>query len=386
VERFDYVIVGGGSAGCVLASRLSEDASTAVLLIEAGPRDHNPAIHIPAAFPKLFDRHLDWAYRTEPQQHLGGRKIFWPRGKVLGGSSSMNAIMWIRGFSSDYDHWAELVGSQWSYDAVLPYFVRSEQHVDKSDEETVFGNDGPMFVSNQRDPNPLALAWLAAANRCGIPTNANRNAGVEEGVALALVNQRNGRRVSAADAYLHQARKRRNLTVRTDARCLGISFAYRRATGVTFRTDRADHFAEATREVILCAGSLGSPQLLMCSGVGPGDVLARLGIPVVADIPEVGRNLQDHLTAGVALAHAGGGSLADATSLRAALSYLLKRRCLLTSNIAEGYGFIKSRPELAIPDLELLFVPGLFLDEGLTLPKEQGITLGAVLLQPKSTG
>jgi choline dehydrogenase len=385
-EEFDFVIVGAGSAGCVLAARLSEDPRTTVLLLEAGPRDRNPMIHIPAAFPKLFDGPLDWGYRTTAQRNLADRRVFWPRGKVLGGSSSLNAMMWIRGAPDDFDAWADVAGPEWSYEAVLPYFLRLENTEGQAVPDAIHGTRGPMPVAGQRDPNELTRAWLRAAGERGIHALANTQTGFESGVTLAAVNQRSGRRVSAADAYLKPAHSRRNLSVRTGAQVSRIVIESGRAAGVAFRLGRSNRQVRARREVILTAGAVNSPQLLMCSGIGPARLLTSLGIDVVADRRGVGQNLQDHLTAGVAFGARRKISIANAQSPGSLLRYLVRRKGPLTSNVAEGFGFVRSSHAPELPDLELLFVPSLFIDEGLSIPKAHGLTLGAVLLQPLSRG
>ncbi|HEY5271728.1 MAG TPA: GMC family oxidoreductase N-terminal domain-containing protein [Acidimicrobiales bacterium] len=385
-EEFDYVIVGAGSAGCVLASRLSEEPTTSVLLLEAGPQDRNPLIHIPAAFPKLFDGSLDWGYRTTAQPNLANRRVFWPRGRMLGGSSSMNAMMWIRGAPSDFDAWAVEAGPGWSYETLLPYFLRLEDTAGLSRPDEVHGVGGPMPVAAQRDPNQLTRAWLSAAGERGIGPLADTRTGLETGVALASVNQRDGRRVSSADAYLRPARSRRNLVIRTGAAVGRIVVESGRATGVDYRIGRSGRRVRARREVILTAGAINSPQLLMCSGIGPAPLLARLGIDVLADRREVGQNLQDHLTAGVAFGARRKVSIASAQSLGALLRYVIAKKGPLTSNVAEGFGFVRSGDSPDLPDLELLFVPSLFINEGLAIPKAHGLTLGAVLLEPQSRG
>jgi len=383
-KEFDFVIVGAGSAGCVLAARLSEDPLTTVLLLEAGRRDRHPAIRVPAAFPKLFDGPLDWGYRTTTQPELANRRIFWPRGKVIGGSSSINAMMWIRGTPSDYDRWGSLAGPTWNWESLLPYFLRLEDD-ESNGGDGEHGLGGPLPVTAQRDPNELTTAWIAAAGERGLGALADET-GSGTGVALAPVNQRAGKRVSTADAYLRPARARRNLVVRSGSSVRKIMIESGQATGVEYVTARRLQQVRARREVILAAGAVNSPQLLMCSGVGPAARLAALGIDVVVDRHEVGENLQDHLTAGVAFSAKRPVSIASAQSPGAVLRYLITRRGPLTSNIAEGFGFVRSSEGVTAPDLELLFVPSLFINEGLEIPRSHGLTLGAVLLQPESRG
>ncbi|HVB06332.1 MAG TPA: GMC family oxidoreductase N-terminal domain-containing protein [Acidimicrobiales bacterium] len=383
MERFDVVIVGAGSAGCVLANRLSADGDRRVLLLEAGARDLHPAIRVPAAFPTLYDGRLDWGFRTEPQPSLGERRVFWPRGKVLGGSSSLNAMMWVRGFASDYARWEEAAGPAWGYEALLACFQAAEgagEGVGGS-----HGRSGPLPVSEQRDPHPLTRAFLAAAAANGLVENRDRNGGADEGVALALVNQQKGARVSAARAYLAPARARRNLTVRTGAEVAALTIGRGRVTGLSYRRRRRRHEVSAG-EVVLAAGAIGSPRLLLSSGVGPPAELERLGLEVRVGAPEVGKNLADHLTAGVALAAPGARTLARARRPGPLLRYLARREGLLSSNVAEAYGYLRSDPHLAECDLELLFIPAAFVNEGLTLPTRDGATVAAVLLQPESRG
>jgi choline dehydrogenase len=363
----DYVIVGAGSAGCALANRLSEDPAARVLLLEAGPRGRAKEIRIPAAFSKLFKSKFDWGYETVPQEGLAGRRIYFPRGKVLGGSSAMNAMMWIPGDRADFDAWPE----GWDWEALGPYLRRLE--------------GGACSITPLADPNPMSRAFLEAVVEEGIAKESDLRPEGLEGAALVRVSQRKGLRCTAADNYLKPARGRPNLTVSTDSRVLRIEHEDRRATGVRYRRGGEEATAQATREVILCAGAIGSPQLLMVSGIGPADHLRELGIEAVCDLP-VGQALQDHCLA-VALFDAGGKeSLYAAESPRQLLRLLLRRRGMLTSNVGEAAAFVRTRPDLAAPDLELIFAPVLYMEEGLVPPPSHGFSIGPVALQPRSRG
>ncbi|WP_343600128.1 GMC family oxidoreductase N-terminal domain-containing protein [Mycobacterium sp.] len=383
----DYVIVGTGSAGSVLASRLSADPATAVVALEAGPRDTNRFIGIPAAFSKLFRSEVDWDYLTEPQKELNGREIYWPRGKVLGGSSSMNAMMWVRGFGADYDEWAERAGPEWSYAQALSCFRRIENitaawHFVSGEDS---GVTGPLYVSPLRSPRSWTAAWLTASRECGFSPQ-HPNSALPEGFCETVVTQRRGARWSAADAYLKPAMRRRNLSVLTMATATRVVFDGTRAVGVEFEQAGQRGVVYAHREVVLCGGAVNSPQLLMLSGIGDRDHLDDHGIDTVYHAPEVGQNLLDHLVTPLGV-EVTDDTLFGAEKPRQLADYLLRRRGMLTSNVGEAYGFVRSRPELDLPDLELIFAPAPFYDEGLlTEPPGHGVVFGPILLKPRSRG
>ncbi|SUA74903.1 Alcohol dehydrogenase [acceptor] [Nocardia otitidiscaviarum] len=382
-DTVDFIVVGAGSAGAAVAARLSERDGVGVVVLEAGSADKDKFIRIPAGFSKLFQGANDWNYRTEPQAALGGRRVYWPRGKMLGGSSAMNAMMWVRGFAADYDDWARAAGPAWSFQEVLPHFRRME-HVEgaSGDEE---GGDGPLHISRQRSPRPLTRDFLVAATEAGYAVE-RANSAVPQGFSETMVTQKRGARWSTADAYLRPAlRRRRGLEVRTDAHVTRILFEGERAVGVEYRRDGRTHRLRARREVILSGGAINTPQLLMLSGVGDREQLSGLGIPVVHHSPEVGRNLRDHLVAPIVY-RTRAGSLFTAERIPELVNYLLRRRGMLTSNVGEAYGFVRSRDELELPDLELIFGPAPYVGEGLLEPVGHAITLGAILLRPASSG
>lgn len=378
----DYVVVGSGSAGAVLANRLSADSGTRVALLEAGPPDRNRFAHIPAGFAKLFRTEVDWDYLTEPQEALAGRQIYWPRGRMLGGSSSMNAMMWVRGFRADYDEWALLAGDEWGFAAAIDQYRRIEnvENAQFPDE----GTDGPLHVTHQRSPRGLTAAYLRGVAEAGYQVEpANRPE--PQGFTQTMVTQRAGRRWSTADGYLRPALRRPNLTVLTESPATRVLFDGTKATGVEYRQGGVTRVVRATREVVLCGGAVNSPQLLMLSGIGDAEQLRAHGIPVVHNAPEVGANLQDHLTAGLGYG-ADGDTLFGAERPRELLNYFLRHRGMLTSNVGEAYGFLRSRPELELPDLELVFAPAPFFHEGLRDPEEHAVILATVLLRPFSRG
>ena len=362
----DMVIVGAGSAGCVLAARLTEDPSTSVLLLEAGPRDRKLHVRVPAAFSKLFRSPLDWGYDTVPQAALDGRRIVFPRGKVLGGSSSINAMMAIRGNRADHDVWPP----GWGWDDVAGAYARSDEHFPRA---------------HQRSPSPLTLDFLEAAAAEGIPPAADLNGADNAGAGLTPVSIRRGRRFSVVDGYLRPALHRPNLTVVIGARATRLLVEHRRARGVAYLLDGHEEEAEAHREVVLAAGAIDTPRLLLLSGIGPPEELGRHGIPVVNASAGVGRNLRDHLANGV-LAAVDAETLFTAERPRHLLSWLVARRGPLTSNVAEAAAFVRIDPAVPAPDLELIFAPVLFEEEGTAPPSQDGVTVAAVLLQPRSVG
>ncbi|MFC6066265.1 GMC family oxidoreductase [Streptomyces ochraceiscleroticus] len=384
---YDYIVVGAGSAGCVLAARLSEDPTVRVALVEAGGRDRRQEVRIPAAFPKLFKTAYDWDFTTTAQDALDGRELYWPRGRTLGGSSSLNAMMWVRGHRDDYDAWAATAGEEWSYDQVVRYFRRAERWAGppstrEPGKQPVHGSAGPLWISPARDLHPLSTAFLDACTESGLPLLPELNGPDHSGCAATPLSQRRGRRWSTADGYLRPALRRANLTVLTDSEARRVLFDGDRACGV----ELADGVLRARREVLLSAGAIGSPQLLLRSGVGDAEDLKALGIAPVADLPGVGRHLQDHLSVPVLRYAQHPVTLTGADTPANIARYLLARRGPLTSNVGEAVAFVRSAPEVAAPDLELIFAPVPFVGHGLTPPAEHGVTIGVILLQPESHG
>ncbi|MDZ4088183.1 MAG: GMC family oxidoreductase N-terminal domain-containing protein [Tabrizicola sp.] len=385
---FDYIIVGAGSAGCVLANRLSANPKTRVCLIEAGPADRNPMIHMPFGLAALAHmRWLNWGYQTEPEAQLNHRRLFWPRGRVLGGSSSINAMIYMRGHPQDYRDWARLAGPLWDWPRVRAIFVAHEDNQTLRDDH--HGQGGPLTVSDLTDPNPLSRAFVAAGMDCQLPGNPDFNGVTQDGVGLYQVTQRNGRRLSSAQAFLVPVLDRPNLTLVTKAQVHQVTFAGRRATGVQLR-DRTLALAEGG-EVILSGGTINSPHLLMLSGIGPGAQLQAMGLPVLHDAPEVGANLADHLDITVQAALKGREAIGIAPSflpraVRAAWAYLRRGQGEFTSNVAEAGGFARSDPARDRPNLQFHFIPAYLHDHGRRLSLGYGVTLHVCDLLPKSRG
>ncbi|HSN21597.1 MAG TPA: choline dehydrogenase [Usitatibacter sp.] len=380
----DYIVIGAGSAGCVLASRLTEDRDCKVLLLEAGGAGDSMEVRVPAAFPKLFRGACDWAYQTEPQPQLAGRRLYWPRGKMLGGSSAMNAMIYIRGHRADYDRWRDLGNPGWGYADVLPWFRRSE-HQERGPSE-YHGVGGPLHVSDPRSINPLSLAFVAAGIELGFPRSEDFNGVRQEGFGCYQLTQKRGERCSAAAAFLRPASRRPNLTVVTQAHATRVIVENGRAVGVEYLREGKLERARAGREVILAGGAVNSPQLLMLSGVGPADLLKRLGIAVASDLPGVGRNLQDHLLVSVAYACTRPVSLASAESAANLARFLLLRRGPLTSNVGESGAFVRLDLARDAPELQYHFGPVYYINHGFTRPDGHGFTIAPTLIRPRSRG
>ena len=384
---YDFVIIGAGSAGCVLAHRLSEDPSCRVLLLEAGPRDWHPFIHLPAGLAKLVgQKGVNWNYDTAPEPHLDGRRLWWPRGKVLGGSSSINAMCYIRGVPGDYDDWAEAGAEGWDWASVLPYFKRSERNSRGAD--ALHGGDGPLHVSDLRYTNPLSSAFLQAGEQAGFALTADFNGPQQEGFGFYQVTQKDGARCSSAVAYLNPARDRQNLDIVTGALVRRILLENGRAVGVAYARSGHEVTVRCEREVLVSGGAINSPQLLMLSGIGPADHLREHGITVRHDLPAVGRNLQDHLDI-CTLQQSTQRVTYDRTSeLKTAFDYFLRgHRGPGTSNIAEGGAFVRSAlaPDERA-DIQLHFVPAMLDDHGRNRLAGDGYTLHACFLRPRSRG
>jgi len=390
VAEFDYVIVGAGSSGCVLANRLSADGRFKVLLLEAGPKDNYLWIHIPIGYGKtMFHKAYNWGFYTDPEANMHDRRIYWPRGRGLGGSSSINGLIFVRGQRDDYDHWAQLGNAGWDWNSVLPYFIKSEHNSRGASE--AHGADGPLWASDIEEKNELMEAIIRGAGELGVPRTDDFNRGDQEGIGYFQLFTRNGWRNSSAVAYLRPARGRGNLRVETDAQATGLILDGRRATGLRYRKNGVMHEVRAAREVILSAGSLQSPQLLQLSGIGPAELLRRHGIGVVHDLPGVGQNLQDHLQFRLMYRVSRPITTNDdlrtlAGQARIGLKWLTRGTGPLGIGINQGGLFTRILPGSRTPDIQFHFA---------TLSAEQaggkphpwsGCTFSVCQLRPESRG
>ena len=387
---YDYVIIGAGSAGCVLANRLSENGRHTVLLLEAGPKDDYPWIHIPIGYGKtMFHPVYNWGFRTEPEPGMNNRKMYWPRGRGLGGSSSINGLIFVRGQPEDYDRWAALGNRGWGWADVLPYFRKSEHNTRGASE--FHGADGPMWSSDIREKHELMEAIIHAANELGVPRNDDFNGAAQEGVGYYQLFTRNGWRCSSATAYLRPAQRRRNLRVETGAQATAIAFEGTRATGVKYLQHGVTCAARVAREVILAAGALQSPQLLQLSGVGRAALLQEMGIPVIRDVPGVGENLQDHLQ--LRLMYKVRKPITTNDQLRSfsgklkiGLRWLLLRKGPLAIGINQGGLFTHVLPESKTPDIQFHFAALSAEMAGGTPHDWPGCTFSVCQLRPESRG
>jgi len=390
IEEADYIVVGAGSAGCVLAARLSESGRHRVLLLEAGPPDRNPWIHIPLGYARLFnDARVNWRYYTEPEPELNGRRVFQPRGKTLGGSSSINGLVYIRGQREDYDHWRQLGNKGWGFEDVLPYFKKAENQARGADAH--HGAGGPIHVSDPTEPHELCDAFIAAAEQTGIPRNPDFNAAMQEGAGYFQTTSKGRRRWSTAVGYLRPARKRPNLTVVTEALAARVLFDGRAAAGVEFLRRGRSHRVRARREVILAGGAINSPQLLQLSGVGPADLLRAHGISVTADMPGVGEDLQDHFQVRMVFRCTRPITMNDQVNsllgqIGMGLRYALLGKGPLTLSAGYASAFFKTDARLATPDIQVHFITFSLDRMGLKLHPWPGFMASICQLRPESRG
>jgi choline dehydrogenase len=382
---YDYVIVGAGSAGCVLANRLSEDPTAKVLLLEAGGSDRSIKVKIPAAFPQQFHTKLDWDFATEPEPHVDGRSMYIPRGKAIGGSSSMNAMLYVRGRPLDYDGWEAQGASGWGYKDVLPYFIKSEDNVRGASE--YHGAGGPLKVSEQRSPRPLNHRLLAASEAAGIPRIADYNGPEQDGASMFQVTQSAGKRFSAADAFLRPAKSRPNLEIRSGVTVLGVELEGTRAVGVRIRKGKSSvEVLRAEREVLLSAGAICSPQLLLLSGIGAAAELEQAGVQVRHDLPGVGRNLQDHPFVTMIWEVSDTNTLYGADKPAALAEWLLRKSGKLTSTVAEVVAFTRTRGGLPAADIQFHMGAAYFEDHGAEEYDGHCMVIAPVLVSPKARG
>jgi choline dehydrogenase len=388
--EFDYVIVGAGSAGCVLANRLTADGKHSVLLLEAGPKDTNIWIHVPIGYGKLFkEKTVNWMYQTEPEPGLNGRQVFQPRGKVLGGSSSINGLLYVRGQHEDYDRWRQRGNVGWGYDDVLPYFKKAESQQRGADD--YHGTGGPLSVSDWRHEDPLSEAFVKAAVESGIPFNPDFNGATQEGAGFFQTTTRSGRRASSAFSYLRPAKGRANLSVETSALAQRILFEGRKAKAVEYKQNGNLRTARARKEVLVSGGAYNSPQLLQLSGVGPAELLKSHGINVMLDSPGVGNDLQDHMQVRIVTRCAKSITLNDIVNhpvrrVMAGARYALSRSGPLTVAAGTSGAFFKTNPRLATPDIQIHFIPFSTDKMGEKLHPFSGFTATVCQLRPESRG
>src|SRR4030088_2601834 len=388
--EFDYVIVGAGSAGCVLANRLSADSKNSVLLLEAGPKDTNLWIHVPLGYGMLFKaKSVNWMYQTKPEPGLGGANVFQPRGKVLGGSSSINGLLYVRGQHEDYDRWRQHGNAGWGYDDVLPYFKKAEDQQRGPDD--FHGVGGPLAGCGLGHPDPLSEAFIEAAAETGIPRNRDFNGATQEGAGFFQTTTRHGRRASTAVAYLRPAKGRNNLHVETAALAQRIVFDGRRAVAVEYRKTASVRTARARKEVLVCGGAYNSPQLLQLSGVGPAEMLKSHGIAVLKDAPGVGRDLQDHMQVRIVTRCTQRITLNDIVNsplrrMMTGLQYAAFRTGPLTIAAGTSGAFLKTDPRLATPDVQIHFLPFSTDKMGEALHAYSGFSASVCQLRPESRG
>ncbi|MGI9425886.1 MAG: GMC family oxidoreductase [Hyphomicrobiaceae bacterium] len=387
--EYDYIIIGAGSAGCVLANRLSADPNTRVLLLEAGGEDRNPWIHIPVGFQKLLSHpKLNWNFETEPEDNVKGRRIPIPRGKVLGGSSSINGMLYVRGNAIDFNGWAQLGNQGWSYDDVVPYFQRIESFERGGD--TVRGGSGPLNVADMYERHEMVDAFIRAGVECGHEVNPDYNGAKQDGFGYYQITQKDGRRHSTAKAYLEPVRRRPNLHVETRALAQRLIIEGRRTVGVVYDANGKERDARAGASVLLCAGAVQSPQLLELSGIGAPEILGAQGITVAHALEGVGENYRDHYAARIAWRVKQPITLNEQTRglslVKEAIKYAFTRRGILTWTAGIGHGFVKSRPELDTPDCQFFFAHGSFDAMTREFHREPGMTIGVYQCRPESRG